>query len=62
MKVKTTYLQMFGRPQRVVAPPREGLAVVHVQKPTVLASLLHDPRLEVHVLTVGGVPAPCTAP
>jgi GNAT superfamily N-acetyltransferase len=35
MKVKTTYLQMFARPERVVPPPREGLAVVHVQRPTV---------------------------
>jgi GNAT superfamily N-acetyltransferase len=35
MRVKTTYLQMFARPERVVPPPREGLAVVHVQSPTV---------------------------
>ena len=35
MKVKTTYLQMFARPERVVPPPREGLAVVHAKKPTV---------------------------
>jgi len=82
-KVKTTYLQMFSRPQRIVPPPREGLAVVHARNPTVdsyrllydavgrdydwtsrkklsdaeLAALLHDPRLEVHVLTVAGVPA-----
>jgi hypothetical protein len=35
MKVKTTYLQMFARPDRVVPPPREGLAVVHARKPTV---------------------------
>ena len=35
MKVTTTYLQMFARPERVVPPPREGLAVVHTQKPTV---------------------------
>jgi GNAT superfamily N-acetyltransferase len=33
--VKTTYLQMFTRPERVVPPPREGLAVVHAKKPTV---------------------------
>jgi hypothetical protein len=35
MKVKTTYLRMFARPERVVAPPRDGLAVVHARKPTV---------------------------
>jgi hypothetical protein len=35
MKVKTTYLQMFTRPKRVVLPPREGLVVVHAKKPTV---------------------------
>ncbi len=35
MKVKTTYLQMFAHPQRVVPLPREGLAVVHARKPTV---------------------------
>ena len=33
--VKTTYLQMFARPERVVPPPREGLTVVHARKPTV---------------------------
>jgi GNAT superfamily N-acetyltransferase len=33
--VKTTYLQMFARPERVVPPPREELAVVHAKKPTV---------------------------
>jgi GNAT superfamily N-acetyltransferase len=26
---------MFARPERVVKPPREGLAVVHAKKPTV---------------------------
>ncbi|HEY7309953.1 MAG TPA: GNAT family N-acetyltransferase [Gemmataceae bacterium] len=83
MTVKTTYLQMFARPERVVSPPREGLAVVRAMKPTVgyyrflydavgrdydwtsrkklsdaeLAALLHDPRLEVHVLMAEGVPA-----
>jgi GNAT superfamily N-acetyltransferase len=83
MKVKTTYLEMFSRPQRVVQPPREDLAVVHARNPTVayyrflydavgrdydwtsrkelsdaeLATLLHDPRLEVHVLMADGVPA-----
>ena len=83
MKVKTTYLQMFARPERVVPPPRDCLAVVYAKKPTVsyyrflydtvgrdynwtsrkklsdaeLAVLLHDPRLEVHVLMVDGVPA-----
>jgi GNAT superfamily N-acetyltransferase len=35
MKVKTTYLEMFGHPQRVVPPPREGLVVVHARKPSV---------------------------
>src|SRR5262249_33214108 len=35
MKVKTTYLQMFARPERDVPPPREGLAVVHARKPTI---------------------------
>src|ERR1700739_938510 len=83
MKVKTTYLQMLARPERIVPPPRAGLAVVHARKPTVayyrflydgvgrdydwpgckklsdaeLASLLNDPRLEVHVLMADGVPA-----
>ncbi len=35
MKVKTTYLEMFARPERIVPPPRAGLAVVHVPTPTV---------------------------
>lgn len=35
MKVKTTYLEMFARLERTAAPPREGLAVVHIEKPTV---------------------------
>ena len=35
MTVKTTYLQMFAPPERVVSPPREGLAVVRAMKPTV---------------------------
>src|SRR5205823_1625986 len=35
MKVKITYLQMVARPQRVVPPPRDGLAVVHAKAPTV---------------------------
>ena len=35
MKVKTTYLQMFVHPERVVPPPREGLVVVHARRPTV---------------------------
>ena len=35
MRVKTTYLQMFARPERVVPPPRDGLAVVHARKPSV---------------------------
>lgn len=80
--VKTTYLEMFARPQRSVVPPRSGLTVVHACRPTVpyyrflyaavgseydwtsrkklsdaeLAALLGDPRLEVHVLTLDGVP------
>jgi GNAT superfamily N-acetyltransferase len=83
MKVKTTYLQMFARPERTLPLPKESLAVVHARKPTVsyyrflydtvgrdydwtsrkklsdaeLAALLHDPRLEVHVLMIDGVPA-----
>jgi GNAT superfamily N-acetyltransferase len=83
MKVKTSYLQMLARPERVVPPPREGLVVVHAREPTVayyrflydsvgrdydwtsrkklsdaeLAALLHDARLEVHVLMAEGVPA-----
>jgi GNAT superfamily N-acetyltransferase len=35
MKVKTTYLEMFAHPQRVVAPPRPGLTVVHARMPSV---------------------------
>jgi GNAT superfamily N-acetyltransferase len=35
MQVTTTYLQMFVHPQRVVPPPRGGLAVVHARNPTV---------------------------
>ncbi len=38
MKVKTTYLEMLARPERVVLPPRDGLAVVHAKKPTVAES------------------------
>ena len=83
MRVKAIYLQMFAHPARVVPSPREGLAVVHAKRPTVvyyrflydtvgrdyhwprcmklsdaeLAALLNDPRIEVHVLTVNGVPA-----
>ena len=83
MTVKTTYLEMLARPERVVPPPGEGLAVVHARRPTVayyrflydavgreydwtsrkklsdteLSDLLNDPRLEVHVLMVDGVPA-----
>jgi hypothetical protein len=34
MKVKTTYLEMLARPERVVPPPRDGLVVVHARKPT----------------------------
>jgi GNAT superfamily N-acetyltransferase len=83
MKVTITYLEMFARPQRALAVPREGLAVVHARNPTLayyrflydsvgrdydwtsrkklsdaaLAALLHDPRLEIHVLMADGVPA-----
>jgi hypothetical protein len=35
MRIKVTYLEMLARPQRVVPPPREGLAVVHARRPTV---------------------------
>jgi GNAT superfamily N-acetyltransferase len=35
MKVKTTYLQMFTHPQRIVPPPRERLVIVHAKKPTI---------------------------
>lgn len=81
--VKTTYLQMFANPQRLVPPPREGLTVIQAKRPTVtyyrflydtvgrgydwsrtqklteaqLAAILNDPRVEVYVLTVEGVPA-----
>jgi len=83
MEIKTTYLEMFARPATVVREPRDGLAVVHVPKPTTryyrylydsiggayhwssrkklsdaeLSAILHDPRVEVHVLTVEGEPA-----
>jgi hypothetical protein len=33
--VKNTYLEMLARPEIVVPPPREGLAVVHAKKPSV---------------------------
>src|SRR6266436_4302989 len=43
MKVKTTYLELLGHSQRVVPPPREGLAVVHARNPTVAHyRLLYD--------------------
>jgi hypothetical protein len=35
MRVKTTYLEMLARPERVVPPPREGLTVVHARRPSV---------------------------
>jgi hypothetical protein len=83
MTVKTTSLQMLARPERVVPPPRDGLALVRAKKPSVayyrflydavgrdydwtsrtklsdaeLAALLNNPLLQVHVLTVDGVPA-----
>jgi hypothetical protein len=34
--VKTIYLEMFARPEQVVPPPRDGLAVVHAKKPPVV--------------------------
>jgi len=81
--VKTTYVQMFGRPNRNVPPPREGISIIHARKPTIayyrwlydavggkwnwtsrkklsdsaLATIIHDPRDEVYVLFVDGVPA-----
>ena len=83
MDVTVTYLELLARPERVVPPPRDGLAVVHARKPTLayyrflydavgrrwqwdsrkrlsdaeLAAIIHDPRDEVHVLHVEGVPA-----
>jgi GNAT superfamily N-acetyltransferase len=35
MLVKISYLQMLAHPERVVPPPREGLVVVHVPRPSV---------------------------
>jgi GNAT superfamily N-acetyltransferase len=35
MKVTTYYLEMLGPSQRIVPPPREGLAVIHAKKPPV---------------------------
>jgi GNAT superfamily N-acetyltransferase len=35
MQIKTTFLEMFARPEKFVPPPRDGLAVVHAKKPTV---------------------------
>ena len=35
MTIKVTYLEMFARPERVVPPPRDGLAVVHARRPSV---------------------------
>ena len=81
--VKTTYVQMFARPDRTVPPPREGISIIHARNPTIayyrwlydavggkwnwtsrkklsdaaLAAIIHDPRDEVHVLFVDGVPA-----
>jgi len=83
MKIKTTFLQMFARLERVVPPPRNGLEVVHAKKPTLryyrflydavgkdwdwssrnklsdatLTAIIHDPKDEIHVLMVEGVPA-----
>jgi GNAT superfamily N-acetyltransferase len=83
MTIKTTFLEMFARPERVVPPPREGLDVVYAKRPTLayyrflytavgrdwnwtsvkifsdasLAAIIHDPRVEIHVLMVEGIPA-----
>jgi GNAT superfamily N-acetyltransferase len=83
MKVITTHVQMSARPQRSVAPPRDGLAIVHARNPTIayyrflydtvgrnwnwvsrkklsdeaLGTIIHDPRDEIYVLFVEGVPA-----
>jgi GNAT superfamily N-acetyltransferase len=35
MKLITTHVQMFARPQRVVTPPRDGLTIVHARNPTI---------------------------
>jgi GNAT superfamily N-acetyltransferase len=35
MSVKVIYLQMFARPQRTVAVPRDGLLILHAKKPPV---------------------------
>jgi GNAT superfamily N-acetyltransferase len=74
---------MLSHAQRSLAPPREGLAILHARRPPVayyrflydavgtayhwlsrkrlsdaqLAAILNDPRNEVHVLHVEGVPA-----
>jgi GNAT superfamily N-acetyltransferase len=74
---------MLTRPERVISPPRDGLAIIHAKKPTIgyyrflydavgrdydwtsrkkctdaeLTAILNDPRNEVHVLMVEGVPA-----
>jgi GNAT superfamily N-acetyltransferase len=43
MKIKVTYLEMFARPEKVVPPPREGLAVVHAKKlPVAYYRFLYD--------------------
>jgi GNAT superfamily N-acetyltransferase len=74
---------MFELPPRVDLPAREGVQVVHAQRPTVayyrflhdtvgqdyswtsrrslsdadLGAIIHDPRVQVHVLMADGVPA-----
>lgn len=81
--VTVYYLEMLAHARRTLAPPREGLSVLHAKAPTVayyrflynavgkdyhwftrgsmadadLAALIQDPRDEVHVLHVDGVPA-----
>jgi hypothetical protein len=83
VEVKVFHVQMFARGPRSAAPPRDGLVVMHAQRPSVayyrflynavgrdyhwhsrgklpdsdLAALIQDPRDEVHVLHVDGVPA-----
>src|SRR5205823_3987824 len=34
MQIKTTFLEMFARPQRTVSPPGTAFTVVHAKRPT----------------------------
>jgi len=82
VEVKTFYLEMLTPPQRTVPVPREGIAFIHAQRPTVhyyrffydvvgdpwnwssrkklsdaeIAAIIHDPKVEMHVMYVDGVP------